>query len=161
MSGPPAPDLDQLAARLAVTDLVARYTWFGDRGRIAELVDLFTEDGVLDVGNHGGRWEGRDRIAAELDAVVERTREAARATAAIPGPVTHHVANHLVDVVPDRTAATCRATFLVLHGPGVDHWGTYRDRCRLDGDRWRFEERIVRVTGSSPNSRMVHSPVSG
>ncbi len=157
-------DLDELVAREAVRDLIARYTWAGDRGRSAELAALFTDDGVLDVGAHGGRWVGAATIAAELDAVAARVAEAGAA----PGPVRHHVSSVVINVEQSAddsppSTATASSYFLVITAIGPDHWGRYRDRfIRLPGTSddptgggWRFAERTVRVDGHHPDSLMV------
>jgi hypothetical protein len=148
-------DLALLVAREAVRDLVARYTWAGDRGRSAELAGLFRTDGVLDVGEHGGRWEGRAEIEAQLDAVAARVA----AAGSTPGPVRHHVSSLVIDVV-SPTEATASSYFLVLTAIGVDHWGRYRDRLAVDpaDGAWRFVERQVRVDGASAGSLLVADP---
>jgi hypothetical protein len=144
-------ELSELVAREAARDLVARYTWARDRGRSVELAELFALDGVLDVGDHGGRWEGRDGIARRLDSVTERVAAAGRS----PGPVRHHVSSLLVDLV-SPTEATASSYFLVLAGSGVDHWGRYRDHLAVGSDGiWRFAEPTVRVDGHVPGSVMV------
>lgn len=144
-------ELSDLAAREAVRDLVARYTWAGDRGRSEELAGLFALDGVLDVGDHGGRWEGRDEIVRRLDAVADRVA----AAGTVSGPVRHHVSSVLVDVTAP-SEATSSSYFLVLTAIGVDHWGRYRDRLAVGPDgTWRFAERTVRVDGHAPGSLMV------
>jgi len=147
-------ELSELVAREAVRDLVARYTWAGDRGKGAELADLFAVDGVLDVGDHGGRWEGRERIVSELGAVADRVAVAGTS----PGPVRHHVSSLVIDVT-HLTEATASAYFLVFTGIGVDHWGRYRDRFAVGPDGvWRFAERTVRVDGHVEGSLMVRDP---
>lgn len=148
-------DLDELFAREQLRDLVARYTWSGDGGDADALAALFTSDGVLDVGEHGGRWSGRDVIRAELAAVADRV--AARGVR--PGPVRHHVSNLLLEI--DGSHASARAYFVVFTAIGVDHWGRYRDRFVLNSDqRWRFAERIVRVDGADEQSLMVPRPAT-
>ncbi len=151
----PRTDLDALAAREAVRDLVARYTWAGDGGRSAELARLFRADGVLDVGDHGGRWEGRVEIEAQLDAVATRVAAAGSA----PGPVRHHVSSLVIDMA-SPTEATASSYFLVLTAIGVDHWGRYRDQMTVDpiDGAWRFVERRVRVDGAGAGSLLVPPP---
>lgn len=141
-----------LLSREAIRDLLARYTWAGDRGRSAELAALFTDDGVLDVGEHGGQWAGRARIEQELIAVAERVAS----SGATPSPVRHHVSNVLIDL-DTHAAATVRSYFLVLTDAGVDHWGRYRDHVTetAPGGTWQFQERVVRVDGHTPGSLMV------
>jgi len=147
-------ELWELAVRETVRDLVARYTWAGDRGRSTQLAELFAPDGVLDVGPHGGRWEGRDEIVRRLDAVAERVAVAGTS----PGPVRHHVSS-LAIAVTSATEATSSSYFLVLTTMGVDHWGRYRDRLAVGPDgTWRFAERSVRVDGHTASSLMVTDP---
>lgn len=146
-----------LPAREAIRDVVARYTWAGDRGRTGELAELFLADGVLDVGPHGGRWVGREEIVRQLDAVADRVATAGTS----PGPVRHHVSSVLVGIT-SPTEATSSSYFLVLTAVGVDHWGRYRDRLAVDpaDGCWRFVERTVRVDGHAPGSLMVRDPGS-
>ncbi|MEZ5137505.1 MAG: nuclear transport factor 2 family protein [Acidimicrobiales bacterium] len=141
----------ELSAREAVRDLLARYTWAGDRGRSDDLAACFLEDGVLDVGEHGGRWEGREEIRRQIDAVARRA-----AAEGAAGPVQHQVSSVLIDLL-DTTAAEVRSYFCVLTDIGVDHWGTYRDRVELDhaDGTWRFASRTVRVLGRAPASRFL------
>lgn len=142
----------ELMAREAVRDLIARYTQAGDRGRSAELAALFAPDGVLDVGDHGGRWEGRTEIQQQLTAVAERVAN----EATTPTRVQHHVTGTAITIETDTTAAA-ESYFAVHTVIGLDHWGRYRDRFVIDGSAWRFAERTVKVDGHSPDSLMVPS----
>ena len=147
-------DLSELVAREQIRHLLAAYTWAGDRGRLSELADLFAVHGVLDVGPHGGRWEGRAAIENGLQAVVARTAAAGPGNSA--GPVHHHVSSVLItDVLGGR--GRVRSYFAVHTAIGLDHWGRYFDRLELEIGRWRFSERIVVVDGSSPGSLMVRT----
>ena len=144
----------ELIAREAIRDLLGRYTWAGDTGRTADVADCFIETGVLDLGDHGGTFEGREAIAAELEAVVARVAAAAEA----PGPVNHHVSSVLISMT-GPTSATVRSYFCVYTDATADHWGRYRDDAVLDpiDGHWRFARRTVRVTGWAPGSRFVPS----
>lgn len=147
-------DVAELMVREAVRDLVAAYTWAGDRGRSAELAALFAEDGVLDVGDHGGRWVGRAEIERRIDSVAADIA----ATGGSPGPVHHHVASLHIEVgtIGDRPNATARSYFAVHTRIGLDHWGRYRDRFAVGaGGTWCFAERVVRVGGHAPGSLAV------
>ena len=142
----------ELIAREGIRDLLGRYTWAGDTGNTVEVADCFTIDGVLDLGDHGGRIVGRAAIAAELEAVVARVASSADA----PGPVNHHVSSILITMT-DPTTATVRSYFSVFAKSGPDHWGRYRDDVvmdRVDG-HWRFATRTVRVTGFANDSRFA------
>lgn len=141
-----------LIARESIRDLLARYTWAADRGETEAVADCFAAEGVLDVGEHGGRWEGRDQITSELEAVAARVAEAGGS----PGPVRHHVSSVVIDL-DHHDSATVRSYFLVLTSIGPDHWGRYRDRVveTAPGGRWQFAERVVRVDGHATGSLMV------
>src|SRR5699024_10981164 len=119
-----------LLAREAARDLIARYTWAGDRGRSDELAELFSTDGVLDVGEHGGRWIGRDRIRTELAALANNTGPH-------PGHVRHHISSTRIEIVSD-TEMTSGSYFAVYTRIGLDHWGRYRDRIIHDNNTWCF-----------------------
>ena len=136
--------------RESVRDAIARYVWAADGGHAAELAECFTTSGVLDVGDLGGRWTGRDEIARQLAAVAERVAAAGDG----PGPVRHHVSSVLV--TPESVdTARARSYFAVHTAVGLDHWGRYYDQLRVQGGRWRFAERVVRLDGHSPGSLMV------
>lgn len=144
-------ELWELVAREAVRDLVARYTWAGDRGDSVGVADLFALDGVLDVGAHGGIWTGRDHIRRELEEVADRTAAAGGGA----GPVRHHVSSLRIDVL-GPTEAEAASYFAVHTAIGLDHWGRYRDRiARGPDDVWRFTARTVRVDGHAEGSLMV------
>lgn len=142
----------ELIAREAIRDLVARYTWAGDGGRTADLAACFTIDGVLDVGDHGGRWEGRAEIVRQLELVTERVA----AAGAAPGPVRHHVSSTLIHLETPASAVV-RSYFAVYTAIGLDHWGRYRDLAVLSqaDAAWCFAERVVRVDGHAAGSIMV------
>jgi hypothetical protein len=144
-----------LIARESIRDLLARYTWAGDRGDLAGVAACFAADGVLDVGDHGGRWEGPERIEQELRAVTERVAASSNG----PGSVRHHVSSVLIDL-DHHDSASVRSYFLVMTDVGVDHWGRYRDEVveTAPGGPWEFKSRVVVVDGRAEGSLMVPEP---
>lgn len=143
----------ELTAREEIRDLLARYTWAGDRGRIDDLVSLFSGRGVLDLGDHGGRLEGPAAIRAGLVAVADRLATAGPAGGPI-GMVQHHVSSVLITEV-GGAGATVRSYYAVHTAIGLDHWGRYADRVELEIGRWRFAQRMVVVDGVAPGSLVV------
>lgn len=145
-----------LIARESIRDLLARYTWAGDRGDAPGVAACFAPDGVLDVGEHGGRWTGRDEIVRQLNAVVDRLAQAKSGDGNRPGAVRHHVSNVLIDL-DHHDRATVRSSFLVLTPVGLDHWGRYRDTVAeiAPGGPWQFVERVMRVEGRTGLSVVV------
>ena len=141
-------DIEELLAREAIRDVIARYNHAGDRGRLDELAACFTEDGVMELPDTPP-LRGRDAIRRHLEGVVASLRDATeRATLA------HHVASLRIErTAPDSARAD--AYFSVYTEIGLDHWGRYSDRLRRDADQWRFAQRRVRVDGAAADSRMV------
>lgn len=145
-------ELSELVIRESVRDLIARYTQAGDRGRVIDLAQLFAPDGVLDVGDHGGRWEGRAEIERQLTAVAERVA----AAGSTPTRVQHHVTGTAITIESESTAAA-ESYFAVHTAIGLDHWGRYRDRFVAIDGVWHFAERTVKVDGHATGSLMVTS----
>ena len=132
----------ELAIREAVRDTLARYNHAGDRGRVSELAEQFTPDGVLEL--HGGaRMEGRAAIIEGLGGVVRGNKEAV-APGGPPPVIRHHVSSVLIhDVTSERAEAA--SYFAVLTRDGLDHWGRYRDVLVPYDGRWLLSHRLVRV----------------
>jgi 3-phenylpropionate/cinnamic acid dioxygenase small subunit len=148
---------DELAAREAVRESIARYAHAVDHGKWDAAAACFTEGGVLEirgVSRDGGvsRHEGRA-------AVIDMFKGAGRklASTSTKAFIRHHVSSISIEV--DVTAGKASATsyFFVLTEIGPDHWGTYRDllaRQDASGD-WLFTERNVSVEGRTAPSRMT------
>lgn len=135
----------ELSARVAIGETLMRYAHCADTGRFAQLVELFSEDGVLEI-------EGREPLVgrAAILAFVTGTKASLAATLERPY-IRHHISSLLVELAaPDR--ATARSYFLAITERGPDHWGRYRDDLVLSGERWLLQRRRVRVDGHSPTS---------
>lgn len=129
--------MDELVAREAVRDLVARYNGYGDSGRFDDLLALFAPDAVVVVGTDS--YEGLDAIRGLFTG----------AAGPRPERIRHFTSTLRIDIEPPVTA-TARCYFEVLTADGLDHWGRYRDRfARLDGT-WRFTRREVHLDGMTP-----------
>jgi hypothetical protein len=135
----------ELVAREQVRETIARYAHLVDRGRIDELLELFTPDGVLEA-NDLPPARGREAIRAFLGGTKERLAAAATAPW-----IRHHVSS--VEIrVESPTAATADSYFLAITERGPDHWGRYRDRLVAVDGRWCFAHRRVRVDGRAIGS---------
>ena len=134
-------DVDELAAREAIRDLVARYNANGDSGRLDAVMALFVDDASLEIGPRTYRG------VAEIRAMFE---QAAAETRVQPGGfIRHFTATHQIDVDATGTARG-RCYFQVLTEAGLDHWGRYLDRYVRVAKTWRFAERVVHVDGRVP-----------
>jgi uncharacterized protein (TIGR02246 family) len=134
--------MDALAL-VAVRDTIDRYAQCVDRGRIDDLLELFTADAVLETG--GEQHRGRDGIRA----LFARTRESLRSQTTTR--IAHHVSSVMIDFA-DAERAEARSYFLAVTEHGPDHWGRYRDTLVRDGDRWRFQHRVAITDGRAPSS---------
>jgi uncharacterized protein (TIGR02246 family) len=139
---------DELVARESIRDVIARYNHAGDRGRLAELAQCFTEDGVLELEGEPP-LRGRAAIEAYLAGVAKRVAASARG-----GQMRHHVSSLVIEL-EGAGRAHAWSYFCVFTEIGVDHWGRYADELVRSGDAWLFAHRRVRVDGSAPGSRVV------
>ncbi len=135
----------EVAAREEIRDLVARYNAKGDAGRFEEMLELFCEDAVLEVPRQP-EMRGREAIRGLFEGVATRTGSGGGHRASY---IRHFTATLQIDF-DSPTDARGRAYYQVLTDHGLDHWGRYVDRYRLDGDRWRFADRRVSIDGAVP-----------
>ena len=127
------------ADRDAIRDLLARYTYNGDRGRVADLAACFAADGILEFP--GNAPSGPAAIAAALSSGQRDPRRTF---------VRHHITNPLIAVEGD--GATARSYFTVHSDFGLDHSGTYDDRLVRTAEGWRFAHRRVRIDWQAETS---------
>jgi ketosteroid isomerase-like protein len=126
-------------AREAIRELVARYTHWGDGGRIKEMTELFEPDAVVEaIGT--GTFAGHEAMAGFFGGLADRTVTDPDVTY-----IRHHVANLTISF-DSPTEATGAAYWLVVNDHGPVRWGRYRDayRQRPDGE-WRFARRQIRA----------------
>lgn len=129
-------NLDAIAARFAITDLLYRY---------AELIDAGDFDGVGELLGRGNFMGVRDSSSiAKLFATTTRRFPEHGNT-----PRTRHmVLNPIVDI--DGDSASARSTFCVVQGTETVPLqpivvGRYADTFARDEDGWYFTERKVDV----------------
>jgi hypothetical protein len=129
---------EHVADRIAIDDLLTRYTMAVDGGEWDQLDTVFTPDAVIDYTSAGGVRGTREEIKAWL------------AEALAPFPVRQHlIANKRVEL--DGDTATVRAYFynpmmLATDGDGpprpVPGGGYYNHRLVRTADGWRSVELI-------------------
>lgn len=149
-------NLEELGAREAIRDVIARYNHAGDRGRLDELVACFTENGAMEIEGEPV-LQGRAAIHARLSRVALATP----AGASTRRPVLRHHVSSVRILLHDAAHAEAYAYFSVFTEIGLDHWGRYADRLVRRGDEWLFALRKVRVDGAAPGSRMTTAGESG
>lgn len=126
-----------IADRMAIDDLLTRYTMAVDSGDWQQLDTVFTPDAVIDYTSAGGVRGTRDEIKAWL------------AKALAPFPVRQHmIGNRHVEIEGDT--ATVRAYFfnpmMLTHPDGSSHptpgGGYYNHRLVRTPEGWRSVELI-------------------
>jgi hypothetical protein len=142
-------ELWELIARESIRDLVARYNANGDTGRFAQLLELFADDAVMEVGD--GRYQGHDEIRM-LFMGTQDTFKGASSAGGPPPYVRHFTATLQIDLI-DGSHATGRCYFQVLMSHGLDHWGRYLDEYEERDGKWLFTRRRATQDGSTPATR--------
>lgn len=152
---------EEVRAREAIRRTQALYNAAGDRGRIAELVGAFTDDGVLEVDQ--GVFRGKAAIAGFLGGVARTSGGGAGADAGAGArPAGRHFVRHNLTTchieLTGPATADARTYFLVMTPIGVDHAGVYTDKFVARGPDWLIAYRRVRLDYVSPHTLMAASP---
>ena len=144
-------DLQELLAREAIRDLVARYNANGDSGRFEQVMELFTDDAFM--AADGTEYRGKGEILTLFTGASDQVKSGGPDGSSGPTPsyIRHFTATHQIDIV-DEHSATGRAYFAVLSPVGLDHWGRYVDTYQVVDGRWLFASRIVTTDDMAPDS---------
>ena len=155
--------VEELLAREAIRHTMAGYNMFGDRLKIADLVQLFAEDGVLELegtrDTPGPRYEGREAIRQFFTSMMPSPKPDSAPPAAAPAApkpgtkpfVRHHITTSRIELTGPDTAEA-RTYFAVYTLAGPDHCGYYLDNFKKVGDDWLFALRRPRVDWFSSDS---------
>ena len=118
----------------AIRELMARYCFHFDNGEFDAWLDLFTPDGVFDLGSRG-RFGGRESL--------QKFPKSLPLTNGVP-MMKHCVMNSIVSV--DGNQATAQSYVVVVRGGDqlvLSVAGRYADQLDKTDDGWRFRERKV------------------
>jgi hypothetical protein len=134
----------ELGAREKIRDTIARYNWFGDAGRIHDLAETFSVDGVLEIRN-GATLRGRSDIIDYLSNITVD-----------PGikPIVRHIVANVMFSAVEHDKADVSCYFTVFTHIGLDHFGRYRDALVPVADTWLIKHRKVSVDWAAPTSAM-------
>jgi 3-phenylpropionate/cinnamic acid dioxygenase small subunit len=132
-------DLELLADRLAIADVLTRYAWSLDTKVFDGLDDVFTADAHIDYTSSGGTAGAFPEVKAWLASVLPHF------------PVYQHLVTN-VDVTIEGDTATSRAEFynpMVTTKPDGSRGiffvgGEYHDKLVRTPAGWRIAERIER-----------------
>lgn len=145
--------LDELLAREAIRDTIAKYTLAGDRLKVDDYAACFTEDGIIEAEMTPGeclfRYTGREEIRAWQNRW--RNRKPGQEAVHKATFVRHHLSTCKIDLTGPDTAST-RTYWSAWSDVGPDHAGFYLDDFRKVGDQWLIARRRVRHDWSAPDS---------
>ncbi len=149
--------IEELLAREAIRDTMARYTLAGDRLRLDDFLAVFTDDAVLKSEHVPERdafcYSGKGEIRQWITRWTERAGDAEAPTHAASF-VRHHLSTSRIELLPDGTArATTYWTAYTDIGP--DHSGYYLDTFRQEGGDWLIAQRKIRLDWRSDSSLFV------
>ncbi|HEX7854625.1 MAG TPA: nuclear transport factor 2 family protein [Sphingobium sp.] len=145
--------IEELLAREAIRDLMAKYTVSGDRLKVDDYVSCFTEDGIMESERAPGEylfryvgWEAiRDWQARWRD------RDPGQAAVHDATFVRHHLSTCKIDLIgPD--SAKARSYWVAWSDVGPDHAGYYLDEFRKVDGIWLIARRSVRLDWVSLDS---------
>ncbi|WP_261565653.1 nuclear transport factor 2 family protein [Frankia gtarii] len=137
---------EEVRTRVGVADLLAKYQFLADSGKIRQLSALFTADAVFE--NNTGRHHG----PAGVLEFFRDTKDSFIAADLLPAR--HYLSSIYVDPRPDD-GASAYACFQFVGTRGLDHWGTYRDEIVESAGTWLFAGRKAIVEGCVPDSPVV------
>ena len=139
--------IEDLLAREAIRDTLAKYNTSGDRLKAEDFAACFTEDGIIESERVSGdktfRYEGR---AAILEWQSRwRNRDPGEAVAVHRASfVRHHLSTCKIDLTGPDTARV-RTYWTAWTDIGPDHAGYYLDDFRREGGQWLIAHRRVRM----------------
>jgi 3-phenylpropionate/cinnamic acid dioxygenase small subunit len=144
-------DLQLLADRIEIGELLARYSTALDDRDWPLLADVFLPDAVCDYGSLGN-----PRGVDEITTLVRRTINDLDATQ-------HLVGNVVVKVHGDEATADCYliSQHIRKGTPGGDHYllgGRYSDRVVRTPAGWRIAHRTLHRMWTSGNRDVVRRP---
>jgi 3-phenylpropionate/cinnamic acid dioxygenase small subunit len=153
MSSDDAAAVQQLIDKDQIVDLVHRYSYCVDHRLYDEVVELFTEDCVVDYGPTWPPVHSR----ANLRRMFGNSEGGFAATS-------HHNANVLV-TFDDPDHASVRASVYAWHqrddGTTPRVWGYYHDSVVRLPEGWRIAERQLRALGTENWDVEMHSALDG
>ncbi len=126
----------EAADRMMIMDLLARYAWEIDHGTAEGWADVFTEDGIFELAQSGGRIEGREALKTGAQHLYDTL------------PNVHHVmSNIVIDLNGDTAKGRCELNEFMARPeaiyPNLQGW--YEDDYVFNGERWFIRHRRVFV----------------
>jgi ketosteroid isomerase-like protein len=133
--------MNELADRIEIQELTARYNRAADDGDADALVAVFTPDGAMTMSSAGQQRAFRG--AADLHAMLGGRP---------PGITVHATTDSIVELDGDEARQQCTLLLIRrLHDAGKASFrtGRYEDRLVRTPDGWKFAERAVTIDGEN------------
>ncbi len=145
--------LEDLLAREGIRQTLAAYNTAGDRLKIDAFVAVFTEDGIIESEQAGGKLTFRYDGRAAIHAWMSRWRERPEGAPPTHGAsfVRHHLSTCHIELT-SATTARARTYWVAWTDIGPDHAGYYLDDFRYEGGQWLIAHRRVREDWQSADS---------
>ena len=137
-------ELWQIEAYEEIRNVISAYNSFGDRGRFDDLIELFADKAVMDIGD-GRLYEGVEQIEEIFTGTRDSLSDGEK-----PSYIQHHTSSIHIDV-QDASNATSRSYFSVFLTHGIDHWGRYEDKFEKINGKWILTYRSVKTDGGVPD----------
>jgi hypothetical protein len=133
----------EVISREEIRSLLIEYVRCADTGRTERMLEMFTEDAVMEATG-----DPVCRSRAEIADYFRRAGESIRKHMESPS-LRHHLSSIHIDLLSPTEARTT-GYFLAITAIGPDHWGRYRDTLVKDG-RWRIRHRLLQLEGRTPD----------
>ncbi len=148
--------LDDLIAREAIRDTMAKYNTAGDRLKVDDYAACFTEDGVIQSERGPGDFIFRYASREEIRAWQNRWRNREPGQDTVHGAtfVRHHLSTCKIDITGPGTAQA-RTYWVAWTDIGPDHAGYYLDDFRKVGEEWLIARRRIRRDWAAKGSLFV------
>lgn len=148
-----AQAIDQIADRLEIAEVIAKYSYAADFSDPDAFAALFVEDGVFEFYIRDAKEPYERRVSRE---VIRAKQESWKESKRISGIKTGHHQSGLI--FKELTADTARTQNMLLHtvqgaeetAPKITSSATYFDDWRKTSDGWRIAKRVIRFDGPRP-----------
>ncbi|MES2289119.1 MAG: nuclear transport factor 2 family protein [Pseudomonadota bacterium] len=124
-------------AQSDIRNLQSVYNTAGDRGRIEDVIAVFTEEGTLEIP--GALLKGRDAISAFLSGVASSASNGIDLRGS-----RHHLSTSRIDVHDEHTALGWTYFYVTRAGQIIQE-GTYVDQYVSTLEGWRIAHRRVKI----------------
>ena len=148
-----AQAVDQLADRLEIAEVIAKYSYAADFSDPDAFAALFVEDGIFEFYIRDAKEPYERRVSRE---VIRGKQESRKESKRISGIKTAHHQSGLIFI--ELTADTAKTQNMLLHtvqgadetAPRITSSATYFDNWRKTSDGWRISKRVIRFDGPLP-----------